>query len=159
MNKAYKFRLYPNAGQQELMQKTFGCCRFVFNHYLGKRIEKYKSDKFMMDYNDYSADMVVLKKELTWLKEVDSIALQSSLKDLDTAYKNFFRRVKNGEKPGFPKFKSKRDNRKSYKSKKIGTNIEIFKKSIKLPKLGIIKCCVSKDVQSISFRYVVQTLI
>ena len=153
-NKAYKFRLYPNAEQEILIQRTFGCCRFVFNRYLAKRIELYKADKTTAssarrtyNYNDCSADMTLLKKELEWLKEVDSIALQSSLKDLDIAYQNFFRRLKSGEKPGFPKFKSKRDSRKSYKSKATAKNIEVFENSIKLPKLGLIECRVSKQIE------------
>ena len=152
MEKCYKFRIYPNAGQEILIQKTFGCCRFVFNRYLGKRIEIYKTDKSTFNYNDCSADMTLLKKELEWLKEVDSTALQSSLKDLEAAYQNFFRRVKRGEKInsanfGFPKFKSKRDSRKSYNGKTVGKNIEIFEKSVKLPKLGIVECRVSKEIQ------------
>ena len=147
MEKAYKFRIYPNAEQEMLIQKTFGCVRFVFNRYLGKRIELYKTDKSTLNYNDCSSDMTFLKKELTWLKEVDSIALQSSLKDLDTAYQNFFRRLKNGEKPGFPKFKSKRDKRKSYKSKATAKNIELYYDKIKLPKLGLVECRVSKQIE------------
>jgi putative transposase len=96
--------------------------------------------------------MTLLKQELTWLKEVDSTALQSSLKDLESAYQNFFRRVKCGETInsanfGFPKFKSKRDSRKSYKSKTVGKNIEILDKTIKLPKLGLVECRVSKQVE------------
>ena len=147
MEKCYKYRIYPNAEQEIVIQKTFGCCRFAFNRYLGKRIEMYKEDKSTFNYSDCSADMTTLKKELAWLKEIDSTALQSSLKDLDFAYQNFFRRVKNGEKPGFPRFKSKRDSRKSYKSKTVGKNIELFEKSIKLPKLGLVECRVSKQVR------------
>jgi len=119
----------------------------VFNRYLGKRIEIYKTDKSTFNYNDCSADMTLLKKELEWLKEVDSKALQSSLKDLEAAYQSFFRRVKRGDKPGFPKFKSKRDSRKSYNSKTVGKNIEVLEKSIKFPKLGLIDCRVSKQVE------------
>jgi len=147
MEKCYKFRLYPNAEQEILMQKTFGCCRFVYNRYLGKRIEIYQKDKSTYNYNDNSADMTNMKKEVEWLKEVDSTALQSSLKDLENAYQNFFRRVKNGEKRGFPKFKSKRESRKSYKSKTVGKNIEIYEKTIKLPKVGLVECRVSKQVE------------
>ena len=147
MEKCYKFRLYPNAEQELLMHKTFGCCRFVFNRYLAKRIELYKSDKSTLNYNACSADMTTLKSELEWLKEVDSMALQSSVKDLDVAYQNFFRRVKQGETPGFPRFKSKHNSRKSFKTKKIGNNIAVLDDCIKLPKLGYVKCAVSKEVQ------------
>ena len=106
MEKAYKFRIYPNKNQEILIQKTFGSCRFVYNHYLAKKIDLYKTDKTAMNYNQCSKDMTSIKKELEWLKEPDSTALQSSLKDLDQAYQNFFRRVKQGtNKVGFPHFK------------------------------------------------------
>lgn len=107
--KAYKYRIYPNKQQTELINKTIGCCRFVFNYYLNRRIELYKSDQKTINYNACAKDLTSLKKQYEWLKEVDSISLQQSLKDLDLAYQNFFRRVKKGEKEvGFPKFKSKK---------------------------------------------------
>lgn len=91
--------------------------------------------------------MTQLKKTLEWLREVDATALQSSLRDLDAAYQNFFRRVKRGEKPGYPRFKSKHDHRQSYKSKCVGTNIKVLDKAVQLPKLGLVKCRVSKEVK------------
>ena len=96
-----------------------------------------------------SADAKQVKKqeETSWLREVDATALQSSLRDLDDAYQNFFRRVKHGEKPGFPRFKSKHDHRQSYKSKCVGTNIKVLDKAIQLPKLGAVKCRISKEVK------------
>ena len=100
-----------------------------------------------MNYYECAKDMTSLKKELSWLKEVDATALQSSIRDLDTAYQNFFRRVKNGEKPGFPKFKSKKSRRQSYKSKCVGTNIKIVGGFVQLPKLGLVKCRISKEVK------------
>ena len=129
-----------------MIQRTFGCYRFVFNRYLAMRIEAYKTDKSTVNYNACSADMTVLKKELNWLKEVDATALQSSLRDLDNAYQNFFRRIKQGEKPGFPKFKSKHNSRKSYKSKRVGNNIAVLDNLVKFPKLGFVRCAVSKRV-------------
>jgi len=96
LEKAYKFRIYPNSKQQILIQKTFGCARFVYNYYLGKRINLYKLDKSNMNYYVCSGDLTNLKKELPWLKEPDKFALQSSLKDLDSAYQNFFRETKKG---------------------------------------------------------------
>jgi putative transposase len=91
--------------------------------------------------------MTRLKAELEWLKEVDATALQSSIKGLDAAYQNFFRRVKQGGAPGFPRFKSKRDNRKPYKSKAVGKNIELSSNAIKLPKPGWVECRVSKQIE------------
>lgn len=147
MERAYKFRIYPNKTQTELIQKTFGCTRFVYNHYLAKRKEAYEQSKQTLNYCACSADLTGLKKELIWLKEVDAVALQSSLKDLDIAYQNFFRRVKKGEKPGFPRFKSKKNNLKSYKTKQNGNTIQVLEKHIKLPKLGLVKCKVSKQIE------------
>lgn len=146
MEYAYKFRIYPNTAQINLIQRTFGRCRFVFNHYLTKRRDIYEQTGKTMNYNSCSADLTLLKREIEWLREIDATALQSTLKDLDTAYQNFFRRVKKGEKPGYPRFKSKRSHRKSYKSKCVGTNIKVSDKSVQLPKLGIVKCRVSKEV-------------
>ena len=81
MEKAYKYRIYPNKQQEELIQKTFGCCRFVYNTYLAKRIKLYEESKKSLSYVQCANDMKKLKSELEWLKEVDSTALQSSLKD------------------------------------------------------------------------------
>ncbi len=147
MEYSYKFRIYPNRGQENLIQRTFGCCRFVFNHYLAKRKETYEQTSETLNYNACSGDMTQLKKSLEWLKEVDATALQSSLKDLDTAFQNFFRRVKQGGKPGYPRFKSKHNHRKSYKSKCVGTNIKVLENAVQLPKLGLVKCRVSKEVK------------
>lgn len=134
MEKAYKYRIYPNKKQKELIHKTFGCTRFVYNTYLAKRIEKYEKDKITFTYIQCANDMKNLKTELEWLKEVDSTALQSSLKDLDTAYQKFFK-----EHAGYPKFKSKKTHKYSYKSKCTNENIQYCDKHIKLPKLGMVK--------------------
>lgn len=134
MQIAYKFRVYPNKAQKELLAKTFGCCRFVYNHYLSIRIERFKETKETLNYYACSNDLPNLKKEYEWLKEVDATALQSSLKDLDTAYKNFFR----DKKTGFPKFKSKKTNKHSYKSRQVAS-IKYLDKKIKLPKIGWLK--------------------
>ena len=80
-------------------------------------------------------------------KEVDATALQSALRDLDTAYQHFFRRVKKGKKAGYPKFKSKKYRHQSYKSKCVRTNIKVLNKAVQLPKLGLVKCRVSKEVK------------
>ena len=135
MEKAFKFRIYPNKTQQVLLQKTFGCARYVYNHFLAKRIELYKQDKSSMSYNQCSKELTVLKQELTWLKEPDKDALQKSLKDLDVAYKNFFARPE----AGFPKFKSKHDRHKSYRTSYTNGNIKFLGKKIQLPKLGKVK--------------------
>lgn len=134
MKKAYKYRIYPNEKQKEIIVKTFGCCRFVYNKYLAEKIELYKTEKKNITYVKCAKAMSELKNELEWLTEVDSTALQSSLKDLDNAYKKFFK-----EHAGYPKFKSKKDNRRSYKSKCSNGNIEYLNNHIKLPKLGLVR--------------------
>lgn len=126
--------MYPNKQQEEQIQKTFGCCRFVYNKYLAKRIEIYEQNKETFTYVQCANDMKKLKSELEWLKEVDSTALQSSLRDLDNAYQKFFK-----EHTGYPKFKSKKTHRFSYKSKCVNGNIQHYGKHIKLPKLGMVK--------------------
>ena len=89
VEKAYKYRIYPNKEQRVLIAKTFGCCRYVYNYYLDKRIEWYQTSKKTFSYNKCSADLTQLKSERKWLREVDSTALQSSLRHLDDAYKEF----------------------------------------------------------------------
>lgn len=147
MEYSYKFRIYPNTTQTQQIQRTFGCCRFVWNHYLALRKAIYEQDGKTLNYNACSGDMTQLKKTLSWLNEADATALQSSIRDLDTAYQNFFRRAKQGQKPGYPSFKSKHDRRRSYKSKCVGTNIKVLDKAIQIPKLGLVKCRVSKEVK------------
>lgn len=134
MEKAYKFRIYPNKEQEKLINKTFGCVRFVYNRYLAKRMEVYENDKETFTYKQCSSDLTSLKKELEWLKEPDKFSLQNSLKDLENAYKKFFK-----EKTGFPKFKSKKTNRFSYRTNFTNGNIEYRDNHIKLPKLGYVK--------------------
>lgn len=99
---SYKFRLYPNRTQENQILRTLGCCRFVFNHYLAIRKEVYERDGRTFNYYDCAGDVTQLKKTLEWLREVDATALQSSLRDLDAAYQNFFRRVKRGRNPVTP---------------------------------------------------------
>lgn len=134
MERAYKFRAYPNKQQQDLITKTFGCSRFVYNYYLAKRIELYQNEQKSMSYNQCCADLTSLKRDLEWLKEVDKFALQNSLKDLDNAYKKFFK-----EHSGYPKFKSKKNNRHSYRTSFTNNNIQYCGNHIKLPKLGLVK--------------------
>ena len=134
MERAYKYRIYPNKKQRELMAKTFGCVRFVYNHYLAKKIELYQNSKESLSFYKCSADLTKLKEELTWLKEVDKFALQNALRNLDSAYQKFFK-----EHSGFPKFKSKKTHSYSYRTSITGKNIEFCGNSIKLPKLGRVK--------------------
>lgn len=147
MEYSYKFRIYPNKEQERQIQKTFGCCRFVYNYFLNEHIQQYKQTGKSPTRFQQSKELTKLKKTLTWLREVDSTALQTSLQTLDAAYQNFFRRVQQGKKPGYPKFKRKHSHRKSYTSKHSNANIKILDKTIQLPKLGLVKCRISKKVE------------
>lgn len=134
MLKAYKYRMYPNKEQEILIQKTFGCCRFVYNQMLAYKIDQYKNHKISMskiDCNNYCNRN--LKIQYSWLKEVDKYSLTNSIYNMDSAYQSFFRGG------GYPKFKSKKDNHKSYKTNFCGNNIALYNNSIKLPKLRWVK--------------------
>ena len=133
MEKAYRFRFYPTKTQIEKLNCTFGCVRYVYNHFLGLKHELYNKEKKSMSYSQCSKILTVLKQKKEWLKDVDKFSLQNSLKDLDKAYKNFF------SGSGYPKFKSKKDNRKSYRTSYTNNNIEFLDKWIKVPKLGKLK--------------------
>lgn len=147
MERSCKFRLYPNKEQENLILRTFGCCRFVYNHFLAERMEQYKQTGKSPTRFQQDKSLTALKKELEWMREVDATALQAALQSLDIAYQNFFRRVKQGQKPGYPKFKSKHNRKRSYKSKCSGTNIKVFGNAVQLPKLGLVRCRVSKEVK------------
>ena len=141
--KTFKFRLNPNKTQQTLINKTLGCTRFLFNQLLEESITKYNNkDKTKLTTEKQ------LKEQYEFLKESDSIALQQSRIDLQNAYKNFFRRLKSKEKPGFPKFKSKHNPKNSYRTINInnGNGIKIIDNTIKLPKLGFVKFKKSREV-------------
>ncbi len=130
MNKAFKFRIYPNIEQQTLIAKTFGCVRFVYNRMLADRIEHYKETGKSLGNTPAQ-----YKKEFEWLKEVDSLALANAQLNLNKAYKNFFR-----EKAiGFPKFKSKKSNHRSYTTNCVNGNIKLENGYIILPKLKAVK--------------------
>ena len=141
--KGYKYRIYPTEEQKVQINKTFGSSRFVYNYFLAMKIELYKTEEKTLSYNQCSKILTELKKEKEWLKEVDKFSLQNSLKNLDKAYQNFFRELKkNNQSQGFPKFKSKRNNNKSYTTNFTNNNIELdfSNNQIKLPKLKWIKC-------------------
>jgi putative transposase len=142
IHRAYKFRIYPNKEQSTLIAKTIGCSRFIFNYFLVKWNETYKETSKGLTYNSCSSELPKLKKELPWLKEVDSVAVQSSLKNLADAYTRFFKKQNDA-----PRFKSKKNKVQSYTTKQTNGNIAIEGSKIKLPKLGLVKFAKSKEVE------------
>lgn len=132
MNKSFKVRFYPNKEQQILIDKTFGCIRFIYNFMLNLKQKLYKNFNINLNYNNMCKILTELKRHKLWLYEVDAIALQQSLKDLDNAYQKFF----NGS--GYPKFKSKRD-KNSYRTNGKTIVLDQNNHKIKIPKVGWIK--------------------
>ena len=109
--RAYKYRLYPNEEQKVLIAKHLGSCRFIYNYALDKKVRAYQTNKTNLSRFDIQADLPNMKKseEYCWLKDVNSLSLQASLANLDSAYTKFFR-----EHKGFPRFKSKKDGKQSF---------------------------------------------
>ena len=130
MYKAYKYRIYPNKWQREQIAKTFGCVRFVYNQCLAYKIDKYKNENTSLSaYDLIKWKNHELKPKYEWLCEVDKWALDNAVMNLDSAYQKFFK-----EGAGYPKFKSKHNHRRSYKT---NSNIKILfgSNKIQLPKL------------------------
>lgn len=143
-HKAYKFRIYPNKQQEILINKTIGSSRFVFNHFLQLWNEEYSKTKKGLSYNTCATMLPSMKKseEYSWLKEVDSIALQSSIKNLEDSFNRFFK--KQNMKP---KFKSKKNPSQSYITKNVSNSIQIVNNKIKLPKLKWVKFANSREIK------------
>jgi putative transposase len=133
-NKTFKFRILPTKEQKILIHKTFGSARLVYNIFLDKRIKLYESEKKSTLYNTQAKELTSLKKELEFLKEVDSMSLQITLKNLDKAFQSFFKKITK-----FPKFKSKRNTRKSYTTNNVNNSIRIEEGKLKFPKLKTLK--------------------
>ena len=135
--RAYKFRLYPDREQAELFQKTFGCCRFLYNHMLADKTEMYEKTGKMKRLTPAG-----YKKDHPWLKEVDSLALANVQLHLESAYKKYFSQ----EKAGHPKFKSKHRSRKSYTTNVVNGNIRIEGGKLRLPKAGYVKIRCHREI-------------
>ena len=144
VHKAYKFRLYPNKEQSILINKTIGCSRYIYNHFLNQWNEVYKETGKGLSYGKCSAQLTILKKqeETEWLKEVDSIALQSSLRNLSDSFDRFFKK-----QTQFPRFKSKKTPVQSYTTKATNGNIAVLEDRLKLPKLGMVRFAKSREVE------------
>ena len=132
----FKFRIYPNKTQRQVINRILGCSRFVYNHFLAIRRDEWKANHNSLTFAIACKLLTDLKKreETAWLKEADSIALQQSLRDLDRAYENFFKK-----RAGYPRFKSKHNHTQSYRTNNNGNSIRIVDKKIKLPKVGFVK--------------------
>ena len=129
MNKSFKVRIYPTREQQILLEKTFGASRFVYNHFLKLKQYLYQEFKIKITYKHTSKMLTELKRQKTWLRVPDKWALGNSLRDLDNAYKKFYKGA------GYPKFK-KKDSKNSYRTNGI---IKIDNSFITIPKVGLLR--------------------
>lgn len=161
VEKAYVFRIYPTDSQAEQINKTIGCARFVYNYFLDKRIETYRDTGEALSYKECSLLLTRLKrdKDHLWLQEVDKFALQNSLRDLNTAYINFFRDLKKG-KTSFPKFKTKHKAKQKYRTNYTNGNIAVDLDNcrIKLPKLGLVRFRKNKKLTELSEEIINATI-
>ena len=134
MNKAIKYRIYPTEQQKELLSKTFGCCRKVWNLMLFDKTEYYKTNKKMLHNTPAQ-----YKNDFPFLTEVDSSALANVQMNLQKAFTNFFKKLS-----GYPNYKSKHKSKKSYTTSITGTNIVVGENYVKLPKLKKVKAKVHR---------------
>lgn len=141
MEKGYVFRAYPNRRQRDLIHKTFGCKRLVYNHFLAEKKELWISEHKNLSFSEMCRRLTCLKQEKPFLCEPDKCALQNALHDLMRSFENFFSTTskKSGRKFGYPRFKSKRSNYQSYRTSFTNGNIAFEGTHIKLPKLGRVR--------------------
>ena len=144
--KAYKYRIYPTKRQEVLIAKHLGCCRFLYNYALDKKVKAYQKDKANISRYQIQAELPMMKKsdEYHWLSEVNSLSLQAALANLDSAFVKFFR-----EKKGFPKFKSKKENRQSF-SIPQNTRVNYDECKVYIPKFNEgIKACFHRKFEGL----------
>lgn len=167
--KAFKFRCFPSKEQTLLIHKTFGCTRFVFNQLLAEQKQKdaywYMTEELyqcgQLPANNWKGDffnqydnikkLPVLKKNYEFLKEVDSIALQTCVEDLANSFTRFYKKQSKR-----PKFKSKKNPIQSYTTKSSSGSIRIEANKIKLPKLGWLRFAKSRDVNGVIKRVTIR---
>lgn len=131
MHQAYKYRIYPSTEQQQLIKRMFGCCRFVFNHFLGAWNQSYAETGRGLSYQTCAIQLPSLKVQYDWLKEVDSIALQTAIRHVADSFDRFFKKQNQA-----PRLKSRKHPVQSYTTKFTNGNIAIESNRLKLPKLG-----------------------
>lgn len=137
VKRAYKTELELNNVQRTLLLKHAGAARFTWNWGLARRIQEYKDTGKSSNAIEQHRQLNLLKKtDFPWMYDVSKAAPQEALRNLDKAYDNFFRRVKNGEKPGFPKFKSKKASKNSFR---LTGSIRVTNTHVRLPRIGWLK--------------------
>lgn len=130
-----------------MINKTFGCSRFLFN----RALFDVKTTGSSFKKTHYMKEIPSLKKTFPWLKSVDSIALQASIEQLDDSFQRFFKKQNK-----FPRFKNKKNDIKSYTTKMVNNNIQLDDNKIKLPKIGWVRFAKSRDVEGTIKRVTVR---
>ena len=163
MYKAYRFRLYLTTNQVELIHKTFGCTRVVYNHYLEKQKALYDEGKDSLSCFDMIKDLKNFQVERPYLKEVDSCSLRCSLFNLDDAFKRWYKGQ--GE---YPKFKGKYNSKRSYRTNCISSTykdktyqsieVDLKRHIIKLPKLKEVSIKGYRDLEYLPGRIINATI-
>ena len=141
MIRTYKFKINPTIKQQHQLLQSFGCARFIYNWGLDLKIKSYEESKTSLSYLELAKRLTVLKKDerYNWLKDVTNESLQQSLRNLESAYSNFFR-----TKRGFPKFKSKRNSKDAVKYIN-NVKFDFNEWKVWIPKCGWVKLCKNKS--------------
>ncbi len=162
IHKAYKFRLYPNSEQKELINKTLGCNRFIYNYFLNVKQTEYKNNHKSKSSYECIKDIPTLYKERPYLKEIDSLSLRCTIFDLDNAFQGFYKGIRN-----YPNFKSKYD-KNSYRTNMITSNykgnhyenikLDLQKRTITLPKLKDMKIRGYRNIEKIEGRIINTTI-
>ncbi len=142
--KAYKFRLYPTKEQQSFFEKTFGCTRFVYNYFLHRKVKSFKEQLGSLTYTKCAKELAEMKQkeEYSFLREVDSIALQQALRHLEKAFNNYYQK----QDCGFPKFKSKHHSKQNYTTIRVNNNMSLKEGVLRLPKIGKIRIKQHREV-------------
>lgn len=144
MLKTYRYRLYPNRQQQELIRKNINACRFVYNWALDLRKRAFEEEKRTLSWYDLNKKLCKVKKHETWLRAAYSQSLQHAIRRVDLAFGHFFRRVKNGETPGFPRFKSRKRAIQSFDIPQF-LAVEFSRKRVRIPKIGCVKAILHRE--------------
>ena len=148
MNKTFKVRIYPNREQQDIIDSTFNSTRYLYNYMLNLKEKLYKFFGISLSSVRMSNVLTELKKHKTWLRLVDSVALQQTLRDLDSAYVNFF-----SGKSKYPKFKSKKRSKNFYRTCGVTLSLNTENRTIKIPKVGSIRFRDKNDFSGVTKIY------
>jgi putative transposase len=146
----YRYRLNPTVAQETLLNQFAGARRFVWNWALDRKKTHYQQTGGTLGFAARSAELTALKQQpgTAWLREMDSQSLQQALRDLDSAYQHFFRRVKRGERhKGFPRFTSRKTDTPRFR---IPQRVELHAESVAVPKIGLVRAVVHRPLEGVT---------